>query len=173
MRKNRKRWAMKYGSLEVATTRRAARVALIVIALCVTIGCGLAKDRKEAEELAEQYFSTIRSGDIEGVLPLYSPQFYEATSLTDWLALLQNQRVRCGSPKSHSLVTWHVWSSIGTSAGVRTTLEYDVQYTSCRMSEKMTIFKPSGGKLQIQGHFLTPRVGKHDGPENSQPTIRA
>jgi len=49
---------------------------------------------------------------------------------------------------------------------------YDVQYSSCRVSEKMTIFKPSGGKIQIQGHFLTPKAGVQNDKGDSQPTLR-
>ncbi len=32
-------------------------------------------------------------------------------------------------------------------------------FPSPQFSEKMTLFKPSGGKIRIQGHFLTPKPG--------------
>jgi hypothetical protein len=154
MKKCHKRWVRGF---EIAN--RAARVLVVVVAVCVATGCGFSKDREEAEQLAEQYFSEMVSGDIEGVLSLYSARFYEVTSRADWRVFLENQRTRCGTPKTYSLVTWNVFSSFGTNSGTRTTLVYDVQYSSCRVSEKMTIFKPSGGKIQIQGHFLTPKEG--------------
>jgi hypothetical protein len=108
------------------------------------------------------------SGNIEDVLSLYSPQFYEVTSRAEWLTFLENQRARCGTPKTYSLVTWNVFSSIGTNSGTRTTLVYDVQYSNCRVSEKLTIFKPSGGKSQIQGHFMTPKAGTQNDKRESQ-----
>lgn len=142
--------------------KRAAKVAVVLVALYAALGCSFSKDREEAEQLAEQYFSEMVSGDIEGVLSLYSPQFYEVTSRAEWLTFLENQRARCGTPKTYSLVTWNVFSSFGKNSGTRTTLVYDVQYTRCRVSEKMTLFKPTGGKIQIQGHFLTPKEGNRN-----------
>ena len=144
------------------------RASLLIAAVCTVIGCSFSGDRKEAEQLAEQYFAKMRGGDIGGVLPLYSARFYEATSRADWLAILESQRTRCGTPKSHKLISWNVFSSFGTNSGVRTTLVYDVQYSSCRMSEKMTIFKPSGAEIQIQGHLLTPKVGIQSDKRESQ-----
>jgi hypothetical protein len=148
------------------------RVAVMAVALCAAIACSFSGDREEAEQLAEKYFSTMQGGEIESVLPLYSARFYVVTSRADWLAFLQNQRARCGRPKTHSLVTWNVLNSFGTKAGTTTTLVYDVQYSSCRVSEKMTIFKPSGGKIQIQGHFLTPKAGVQNDKGDLQPTLR-
>jgi hypothetical protein len=147
-------------------------VAVVSIALCAVIACSFSDARKEAEQLAEQYFTKIQGGDIEGVLSLYSARFYKVTSRADWLAFLQEQRSRCGMPETHSLVTWNVLNSFGVNAGTTTTLVYDVQYSSCRVSEKMTIFKPSGGKIQIQGHFLTPKAGIQTDKGDSQPTLR-
>lgn len=144
----------------IRSVGRAIQVAAIVGALSAVIGCSFAGDRKEAEQLAEQYFAKMQGGDVEGALSFYSPRFYKATSRIEWLAFLQDQRARCGVPKTHSLKTWTVFSSIGRNAGTRTTLVYDVQYTSCRMSEKMTIFKPDGGEIRIDGHFLKPEAGK-------------
>jgi hypothetical protein len=144
---------------------------VMLVALCAAVGCSFTEDKKEAEGLAEQYFSKLQGGDIEGALSLYSAQFYEVTSRVDWLAFLQRQRARCGAPKTHSLASWNVVNSVGSNAGTRTTLVYDVQYSSCRVSEKMTIFRPSGGKVQIQGHFLTPRAATPGDKEAAQTTL--
>jgi hypothetical protein len=124
-------------------------------ALCA--GCGFTEDRKEAEQLAEQYFAKAMADDIDGVLGLYSPRFFAATSRDHWRQFLDEQRSRCGTPQSHRLVSWNVFSSFGSNAGVRTTLVYDVNYSSCRFAETLTIFKPSGGEIQIQGHVFTPK----------------
>jgi hypothetical protein len=160
------------GSLQTTTARRAARLAAVFIALCAALGCSFSEDRGEAEQLAEKYFSDLQGGDMEGVLSLYSSRFYQATSRADWLAFLRNQRARCGTPTAHSLATWSVLSSIGTNSGTRTTLVYDVQYSTCRVSEKFTIFKPSGGKTQIQGHFLTPKAGIQNDKGDAQATLK-
>jgi hypothetical protein len=154
-----------------ATGRRAVRGAVMVLVLGAALGCGFSKEKKDAEQLAEQYFSRMRGGDVEGVLPLYSTRFYEATSRADWLAILESQRARCGTPKSHSLVSWNVFSSFGANSGVRTTLVYDVGYSSCRMSEKIIVFRPSGGNIQIQGHSLTPKGGIQNDKRELQATL--
>jgi hypothetical protein len=153
-----------------ASVRRSVRAAVMVVVLCTALSCGFSKDKKEAERLAERYFSKLGGGEVEGVLPLYSARFYAATSRADWLAILESQRARCGTPKTHALVSWNVFSSFGTNSGVRTTLVYDVRYSSCRMSEKMIVFKPSGGEIQIQGHSMKPEAGQSDRVE-SQATL--
>jgi hypothetical protein len=130
---------------------------IVAANLCMA-ACSFSADRKDAEALAERYFSAMQRRDIAGVLSLYSSRFYGATSRGDWLAFLNDLHARCGAPKSHSLATWTVLSSFGVNAGTRTTLLYDVQYSSCRMSEKMMVFKPDGGQIQIEAHFLTPKV---------------
>ncbi len=144
----------------------------MLAALCAALGCSFSKERQEAEQLAEQYFAKLRGADLDGVLALYSTRFYQITSRADWRVFLENQRARCGTPKAHSLTTWHVFSSFGANSGTTTTLVYEVQYSNCRMSEKMTIFKPSGGKIQIQGHFLTPRAQMPTEPGESQATLK-
>jgi len=157
---------------ELGIAHRAVRAALMVVALCAALGCSFSEDRKEAEQLAEQYFSKMQGEDFEGVLSLYSAHFFEVTPQADWRAFLENQRARCGTPETHSLVTWNVLNSFGTNAGTTTTLVYDVQYSRCRVSEKITLFKPSRGKMQIQGHFLKPEAGIQNSKEDSQATLK-
>jgi hypothetical protein len=157
--------------VEIGITSRAVRACVMLVALYAVMGCSFSEDREESERLAEQYFAKMQGGDMEGALSLYSARFFEVTSRTDWLVFLQNQRARCGTPKTHSLVTWNVLNSFGANAGTTTTLVYDVQYSSCRVSEKMTIFKPSGGKIQIQGHFLAPKAGIHNDKGDLQATL--
>jgi hypothetical protein len=167
VKKGDKRWDRRFDT-DSRIARRAVRVVLILVALYGAVGCSFSQDRKEAERLAERYFTKMQGGDIEGALALYSARFYEVTSRAQWLAFLENQRARCGKPETHSLVSWNVVSSFGTNAGTTTTLVYEVQYTDCRVSEKMTVFKPSGGKIQIQGHFLTPNAGIQNDKDDSQ-----
>jgi hypothetical protein len=114
----------------------------------------------------------MQGGDIEGALSLYSAGFYEVTSRAEWQVLLENQRDRCDAPKTHTLVSWNVFNAFGTNAGTRTTLVYDVQYSSCRVSEKMITFKPDDGKIQIQGHWLKKQPGKQGDKGESQVTLK-
>jgi hypothetical protein len=145
------------------------KVAVIVIAvLSGAVACSFSKERKEAEALAEQYFSTMQGGNIANVLALYSPRFYSVTPRADWLAFLNDLHARCGTPKTHSLITWNVFSAFGTNAGTRTTLVYDVQYSTCRTLEKMTVFKPGGGQIRFDGHVLTPKAPVPDDKGSAQ-----
>lgn len=152
--------------------RGGGRAVVILVALCAAMSCGFSEGKKEAEALAERYFLRVQNGDIEGALLLYSPRFYQVTSRVDWRKFLEAQRDRCGTPKTHKLVSWNVFSSIGTNAGVRTILVYDVQYTRCQMSEKITTFKPDDGETQIQGHFLRKEAGSQDDKAESQVTLK-
>jgi hypothetical protein len=153
-------------------SRAAGRVAAMGIALCAMAGCSFSESRQEAEHLADQYFSVMQGPDVEPALALYSPRFYAATPRAEWLRFLKDQRARCGVPKTHSLVTWNVFSSMGTDSGVRTTLVYDVHYSNCQMSEKITTFKPSNGKIQILGHFLAPKSGTPDDKRAEPATLK-
>jgi hypothetical protein len=145
-----------------ALANRSGRLEAVMVMLFVAVGCagcGFTEDRREAEQLAEQYFAKAKAEDLDGVLALYSPRFFAATSRDRWRQVLEEQRSRCGTPQSHTLINWHVFSSFGSNAGVRTTLVYEVNYSSCRVAETLTIFKPSGSEIQIEGHFLTPKEG--------------
>jgi hypothetical protein len=148
----------------------ATAVCIVFAVLSGMAACSFSGDRKEAEALAERYFAAMQGDDIAGVLSLYSSRFYGATSRGDWLAFLNDLHARCGALKSHSLATWTVFNSFGANAGTRTTLIYDVQYSSCQMSEKMTAFKPDGGQIQIEAHFLTPKVPAPDHKGSAQTT---
>lgn len=150
----------------------AARAAIVAAALCLGTGCSFTEDKAEAQQLAEQYFAKMQAGDVEGVLSFYSARFYEVTPRADWRTFLENQRTRCGTPKTHSLTTWNVFNSIGTNAGSTTTLVYDVQYENCQVSEKITFFKPAGGAVQIQGHFMQPKAGTPSDKLDSQATLK-
>ena len=158
---NRKQMNGESGSKRT-TIGGTVRAGMVLVVLCALMGCGFSQGKKEAEALADQYFSKMQGGDIEGALSLYSAGFYEVTSRAEWMTLLENQRDRCGAPKTHTLVSWNVFNSFGTHAGTRTTLVYDVEYTSCRMSEKMIIFKPDDGVIRIQGHLLKKEPGKQE-----------
>jgi hypothetical protein len=150
------------------------KAAVTVLAVLIgTVACSFSKERREAEALAEQYFSTMQGGNVANVLAFYSPRFYSVTSRADWLAFLNDLHARCGTPKTHSLITWNVFSSLGTHAGTRTTLVYDVQYSTCRLSEKMTVFKPDGGQIRIDGHLLTPKAPVPDDKGSVQAAARS
>jgi hypothetical protein len=136
-------------------------------------GCGFTHEREQAEQLADQYFARARAEDFDGVLSLYSPRFFAATSRQQWRRVLEEQRSRCGVPQSHELINWSVLSSFGSNAGVRTTLVYDVKYSSCQVAETLTIFEPSGGKIQIQGHFFKPKEANPADKKNSPDVYKA
>lgn len=139
--------------MRIEISKGAVRVAVMLVALCAAVGCSFSENKKEAEQLADQYFAMMQSSDIEGALALYSPRFYQVTSRADWANFLQGQRDRCGVPKTHALVTWNVFSSMGTDSGVRTTLVYDVHYSNCRVSESSRSSSLPTGRFRSRGIF--------------------
>jgi hypothetical protein len=141
------------GKIQMLIVRGTAILAAVVLGLIAS--CDFSQGRDEASAVAEKYFASMRGGDITGALSLYSERFYKATSRKTWLEFLNGVRARCGAPKSHSLKTWNVTKLFGTDRGTRATLQYDVQYSTCKMSEKMTIFIPDGGDGKIEGHLVT------------------
>src|ERR1700753_3843963 len=148
------------------------RTALVLAVVALCAGCGFGEGKEEAEQAAEQYCASAKGEDLEGVLSLYSERFFAATSRDQWRKFLEDQRSRCGTPQSHSLVNWNVFSSIGSNSGTRTTLVYDVKYSSCQVLETITFFKPSAGKIQIQAHFMKLKERPENAPGDSRPIYK-
>jgi hypothetical protein len=132
------------------------RLCCLIVATAVLIAvssCGVTEVRDEAKDLADRYFAASEKGDYESILSLYSPMFLATTSRENTRSFLVNVHNRCGVPMSHTLQNWRVFSDF-SSGSTQVDLLYDVSYSRCRMSERILVLRPSGGKAQILGHHL-------------------
>jgi hypothetical protein len=136
------------------------------MAMLAASACDFSESRQDAEAFAERYFAARSADDASGALAFYSPKFFAGTPRDQWLATLQGVRERCGTLRSHALKNWMVTNQVGTQSGSTTTLIYDVNYTSCRLTETMVVSRPDGGEDKIIRHVL-----KVEGqmPQNSNP----
>jgi hypothetical protein len=133
-----------------------SRLCCLIVATAVLTAvssCGLTGGRDEAKNLADRYFAASEKGDYESILSLYSPKFLAQTSREDTRTFLVNVHNRCGVPMSHTLQNWRVFSDF-SSGSTQVDLLYDVSYSRCRVSERILVLRPSGGKAQILGHHL-------------------
>jgi hypothetical protein len=149
--------------------RMAAVMAMGIVAGALA-ACGFSEGRDKAALVADQYFSAVQAGDITGALSLYSDRFYGVTARDKWTDFLNDVRRRCGVPKSHSLATWNVANLFGMNSGIRATLVYSVLYSSCKMTETMTIFIPDGEAGKIEGHFFNREPVTAGGSETTTTT---
>jgi len=121
--------------------RTACAVLLLVVA-----GCGFTEAKQKGEGLAEQYFTTAQQGDTASVLTMYDDAFYKVTPEAKWRGMYARIRAKLGKPQSHTLSTWNVNSTTGTSGGGQyVTLVYQVQYETAKGTETIGVFIPSGG----------------------------
>lgn len=129
---------------------------------CLLLAGGIAAcdstltDTAPAEVVAKRYFELIKVRDFDGVLPLYSPQFFATTSKEKWLQDLRKVNERLGNLESYELVRWEIKNSLGTAdRGTFYLLHYKSTYERQSAIEKITLFKPaSGGDIKILSHAI-------------------
>jgi hypothetical protein len=127
----------------------------IACAFFVVIGlsaCGFAEAKQKGEALAEQYFSAAKQGDTESVLAIYDDAFNKAAP--QWRETYAHVRTKLGKPQTHTLSTWNVNSTAGTSgSGQYVRLVYQVQYETASGTETIGVFIPAGtGRAGIHAH---------------------
>ena len=139
------------------TPWRNVRLLATSLVLGLLGACGnLGAQKAAATAYAERYFATLADGKVEDVLPLYGDAFYAITPRADWARTLHEIRTRCGTPTSHTLASWQVTTRVGARAGTTAQLQYTVEYSGCRMNERITVDTPDGHPPAIVGHQLSP-----------------
>lgn len=71
--------------------------------------------------------------------------FYRATSREKWAESYVHIQQKLGKPIQHTLRTWNVMSTVGTTeSGTTVTLIYDVEYKRANGTETLGVFFPRG-----------------------------
>ena len=116
----------------------------VAVVLCIS-GCGAGQAKQDAERVADDYFAAAGAGDISRVLKLYDTAFYRVISRDKWAESYAHIRQKLGKPIQHSLQTWYVMNTVGTSeSGTTVTLVYDVKYERASGTEALGVFFPRG-----------------------------
>jgi hypothetical protein len=129
---------------------------LLISFLCLLVGCNTAKDLDAAKQLGQEYFEIIQSKNFNKATEFYSPQFFEKTSQSDILQMLQGVNMKLGDLQSFSCTNWYVNSYAGTGGSyTRYTLEYDTVYSKGTAKETLNIIKSKdSSKMQILGYNI-------------------
>lgn len=137
-----------------------------LVAACVILiaGCALARGvPEEAKAIGEQYYEAAKAMDLDRMVSLYSPSFYDLSNpkLTEaeWRARLAEMREKLGELEDYRLTDSSVRTFAGTGAppGTYYELAYEVKYSKHKATEKITIFKPVNGgdqDLKILGYSV-------------------
>jgi hypothetical protein len=123
---------------------------LIGLASVVLAGCGVDQRKSAAEDLMARYYQSITPLDLEAVLSLYDPTFFEATSRDDWSEELTTFTDRMGRYVSRRLVAWKVSTSGEDGPSVR--LRYEVEYQGGAAAETFLIV--GSDALRIAGQNI-------------------
>lgn len=137
------------------TPLRLVTAALVLIAAAFG-SCNMIDARPEAESLAEKYFTSRITGDLEKTLSLYGDDFFENTPRSQWIEVLDEVRLKMGIPLDPSLTGWNIWVGSGSAgAGTYVTLEYEVRYSRYMVYETLVFFSPPlVGSPRILNHSL-------------------
>jgi hypothetical protein len=124
-------------------------ILLGLIALLMA-GCG-GKGRADAEQLAAQYFAAIKEHNVDAVMPLYSPEFFQVTPEDKWRQLLIRVGEKLGPLQSYKEDYYNIFNMSGS--GTTVTLQFSVKYEKYDAKEIITVGN-AHGKFLITGHNI-------------------
>jgi hypothetical protein len=130
-------------------------IAALVLIACFG-SCNMIDARPEAESLADKYFTSRITGNLEETLSLYGDAFFKETPRSQWIGILDAINRQLGVPLDHSLISWKIWVGHGSAgAGTYVDLDYDVNYSRYPAYETLVFFTPLlGGSPRIFSHSL-------------------
>lgn len=144
---------------------RMALAALFTMCLVLMAGCNMVRGvPEEVKALGQQYYEAARTMDLDTMMSLYSPSFYDLSkpSFTeaDWRAKLLEMREKMGELEDYRLTDSSVRTFAGAGApnGTYYELAYEVNYSKHKATERITFFKPQDGSdqdLKILGYAVT------------------
>ena len=124
----------------------------VALALVAASACGFRAAKQDAETLAATYFQAAQAKDLDKIMDLYWPSFYQATTRRDWRQTMLRVWDKLGVPGDFKLQGWRVDAGV-TSGGTHIVLVYSVTYEKYPAEETLTIFKRSG-ESRILGHDI-------------------
>jgi hypothetical protein len=126
----------------------------ILLFVTLLVGCGIGKEKQNAENLASNLFKKIQDGEPEKSMQFYSSTFYSHIPNKKWLGILQLVQTKLGKLKSYKLINYSIKKGMGTS-GVKATiiLCYQTTYERGTAIESLKIQNRNGTYL-IDAHSI-------------------
>ncbi len=124
----------------------------VTVALAAVSACGFTEAKEDAETLAATYFQAAQIKDLDKIVDLYWPSFFQATSREDWGKTMLMVWDKLGVPGDFELQSWRVDAG-ATAGGTQIVLVYSVTYEDYAAVETLTIFRRSG-EAKILGHDI-------------------
>ncbi len=127
------------------------------ILLCVfsllLCSCMVGREKERAEAVVFSYHYRLQQNDLEGLLNLFSKDFFHATPREKMSLILKNINAKLGKFQSFTLSTWNVKANMSTAGSGRiVTLVYDVKYEKQNAVETFVLVEPFGSdSMLIQG----------------------
>ena len=132
---------------------------LTAVAVVTCLAAGLAgcsgREVSQEERFVSRYFDSVKKGQMDTVLSLYSPLFYEKTPRDQWRESLAQVGQSLGELKSFELQLPLEARQEGPDGSYRSKLVYRVRYSKYRAEETITVFKaPAEGPMSILEHEI-------------------
>ena len=124
----------------------------VAVALVAVSACGFRAARQDAETLAATYFQAAQAKDLDKIMGLYWPNFFQATTRDDWKQTLLGVWDKLGVPGDFELQGWRAETGV-TGGGTHIELVYSLTYEKYPAVETLTIFK-SRGEVRFLGHDI-------------------
>jgi len=113
------------------------------VAVCIG-GCGMSATKKAAEKKADELFAVRATGDLDALLDLYAPVFYQHMPRDKWRATLELVTQQLGPVRSRQLANWRTTVNTAGADGTDTQLLYHVEYSKAKGTETLQFLGGDG-----------------------------
>lgn|SRR5690554_1969187 len=106
-------------------------------------------DLKDAEEVADELFNNLESGNYKDAIKLFSDKFFEHSSESELSALFDSIKT-LGELRNRKLIEWKTFVVEGTNAKSEYYLRYNSVYPNHQTDETLSLEKEND-KIKIYG----------------------
>jgi len=111
------------------------------------------EDKKEAEQIAQNFYILIKENNSEKAFKLISKNLFKVTSKEKFNQILNQSYIECGNIKNDSLVHWETLVIKGSNPKSEYVLIYNVKRDIKNTQEKFTLHK-EGDSIKIIGYDI-------------------
>ena len=111
------------------------------------------EDKKEAEQVAQNFYILMKENNSEDAFKLISKNLFKVTPKEKFKQILNKSSTECGNIKNDSLVHWETLVIKGTNPKSEYMLIYNVKRDIKNTQEKFTLHK-EGDSIKIVGYDI-------------------
>lgn len=132
---------------------------ILILIASILVSCNFNKiyqnreeDKKDAEKIANKFYSLIQQNNRQEAFKLFGEKFFTITSKGQLNQMIDNINMSCGSNmKTTELISWETFVSIGTNTKSEYVLLYKIHRNIKNTQEKITLQKDND-TIKIVGY---------------------